>query len=267
MRLAGLLLLALLAAAAAIYYSVTVNARLEADFAGAQARLEQGFYDRALDGFRDIYEEHPDFRLAPAALYSAAEVRETYQKSYQEAILMYLLVVRDYPQSEEALLAQRRVAEIYKNRLRDYGRAIVAYQKLLNREVPDADQIQYRVADSYFRLNNFEQARIEFESLRKSFPQSPLLPEVQYRIAVAYSLEGDGAEAEKAFRTVIETWPDDAFAAEASFGLATDLEERGELRAALKILEGLEGVYAKPEALAKKTEQVRERIRKKKKAI
>jgi hypothetical protein len=54
---------------------------------------------------------------------------------------------------------------------------------------------------------------------------------------------------------------------EARFGLATVLEERDELKAALQILEELKGVYPNAEALAKKTDQVKERINKKKRAV
>jgi TolA-binding protein len=159
------------------------------------------------------------------------------------------------------------VAEIYKNRLRDYPRAIVAFQKLLDSGAEDGDRIQYEVADTYFRLENYEQARIEFESLLKNYPGSPLLPEVAYRIAVTWSLEGQPKEAESAFRRVVERWPESTYALEAQFGLATSLEEREELREALALLEALKKNYPNTEAVKKKIEQVQERMRKKKKAI
>jgi hypothetical protein len=60
---------------------------------------------------------------------------------------------------------------------------------------------------------------------------------------------------------------DSPYALEASFGLATVLEEQEKLLEALKILEDLAGLYPKQDILERKTEQVRERIQKKKKAI
>jgi len=123
------------------------------------------------------------------------------------------------------------------------------------------------VADCYFRLNNFAQARIEFESLLKNDPKSDLFAEVQYRIAMTYALEGKLPEAAGAYRVVIERWSESPYAVEANFGLATVLEEQEELVEALKILEELKGIYPKEDILARKTEQVRERIEKKKKAI
>jgi TolA-binding protein len=127
--------------------------------------------------------------------------------------------------------------------------------------------MQYEVADCYFRLNNFDQARIEFDSLRKKHPQSPLIAEVQYRIAMTYALEGKLPEAAGAYQLVMERWADSPYALEARFGLATVLEEQEELLEALKILESLAGIYPNQGILERKTVQVRERIAKKKKAI
>ncbi len=240
---------------------------LEEDYVRADALVEKGGYEEAVEIYRGIYRRHPTFHLSSQAIFQAGEVLNLYLKKYREALLAYLMVEKDYPRSELTRKAQFQVAEIYKYRLRDYSRAIVAYQKLLDAGAPRGDRLQYEVADAYFRLENFEQARIEFETLQKNYPDSPLLPEVQYRIAVAWSLEGEPAAAEKAFRQVEKKWPDDPYTLEARFGLASVLEDREELTDALKVLESLAGTYPNAEALSKKTEQVRERIRKKKKAI
>ena len=163
--------------------------------------------------------------------------------------------------------ARRQIAVLYKYRLNDCGQAIAVYQKILDQPGQENDQLQYEVADCYFRLNNFEQARIEFDSLLKNYPDSLLIAEVQYRIAMTYALEGKLPEAAGAYRLVIEKWVGSPHALEASFGLATVLEEQEELLEALKILEELAGIYPKQDILERKTAQVRERIEKKKKAI
>ena len=174
---------------------------------------------------------------------------------------------KNYPRTELACKAQGRVAEIYKYRLRDFNRAIVAYQKLLDSGCSRDDRVQNELADAYFRLNNFEQARIEFENLVKNYPKSPLVPEAEYRIALAFSLDGKPGEAEAAFRRMVGEHPESSFATEARFALAGVLEEQGQLVEALKILKNLKGIYPSAEILVKKTDQVRQRIAKKKKAV
>jgi TolA-binding protein len=61
--------------------------------------------------------------------------------------------------------------------------------------------------------------------------------------------------------------PESSFATEARFALAGVLEEQGQLVEALKVLKNLKGIYPNEEILAKKTDQVRQRIAKKKKAV
>lgn len=263
----GTLLVLILVFGGLIYYVTHLDELLSDDFGRAEALFEEQQYEQAAAAFRRLYEHHPSFHQAPQAVFQSGEILNLYLQKYHEAVLAYLLVEKDYPNTELARRAQRQIAEIYKNRLRDYPRAIIAYQKLLDSGAEGGDRIQYEVADTYFRLENFEQARIEFESLLKNYPGSPLLPEVAYRIAVTWSLEGKPKEAERAFRQVSERWPESTYALEARFGLATSLEEREELREALALLEALQGSYPNAEAVRKKIEQVQERMRKKKKAI
>lgn len=239
---------------------------LEARFVTAQRLLQKELFADAADQFHQLYQQHPEFVHASDALFLRADILNRYLGDYQEALVCFLLLERDYPENSHLTEAYRQVAGIYKHRLEDFGRAIEAYQKVQEQQTDSADWVQYEIADSYFRLNNFEQARIEFTSLLKNFPDSALAPEVQFRVAVTYALEGQLPEAAGAYQLVAERWPDSPYAPEAQFGLAGVLEEQEELQKSLRILEQLEG-YQNPEVLQQKIEKVRARIGKKKKAI
>lgn len=264
----GILLVLLLAASGTIlYYRQTLDQRLVREYNEGLRSVDQGAYVEAAELFRQLREDYPRRDIAPKALYQEGEVHYLFLKQFPEALVAYLILLRDHPDSDLAEQAQRKVAEIYKYSLRDYPRAIVAYQKLLDFVVTDGDRIQYEVADSYFRLENFEQARIEFESLLKNYPESPLQAEALYRIGVALSLEGEQDQAEKVFQQITAEWPDSPFVYEARFGLAGIYEERSELQRALDLLLDLQENYPKPEVLQQKIDQVRDRIAQKKKAI
>ncbi len=249
-----------------LLYRANLDDFLQDRFLEGQSLQSVGRYAAALEYYHELYRQHPDCEQAPEALFRAAEILNHYQSNHQEALLCYLLLERDYPGSPMLLAAQWQAAAIYKYRLDDHVLAIATYQKILDQQTDDADQAQYEVADSYFRLNNFEQARIEFESLANNYQQSPLLPEVEFRIAVTYALEGKLPEAAGAYQRVIENWPQSSYAAEAQFGLAGILEEQEELQKALEVLEGLQE-YSNPDVLKQKIEKVRNRIAKKNKAI
>lgn len=261
------LIMVVLVAAGAYWYQANLQTRLEERFQQGLAFRQEARYSEAVELFKELHAEQPSFVWIPQALFQVAEIQDLYLGRYSDALLTYLLLERDYPDAPEVFAARKQVAVLYKYRLNDCGQAIAVYQKVLDDADSNSDQLQYEVADCYFRLNNFAQARIEFESLLKNDPQSDLFAEVQYRIAMTYALEGKLPEAAGAYRVVIERWSESSYAVEASFGLATVLEEQEELVEALKILEELKGIYPKEDILTRKTEQVRERIEKKKKAI
>jgi TolA-binding protein len=257
----------LLTGAGGYWYQASLQLRLEERYQEGLKLRQAGRYEAAVELFGALQEDYPDFARAPQALFQAAEIEDLYLEQTSDAVLTYLMVERDYADAPEVDAARRQVAALYKYRLDDCGQAIAVYQKLLEQPGRGNDRLQYEVADCYFRLNNFEQARIEFDSLLKNYPKSELSAEVEYRIAVTYALDGKLPEAAGAYRLVIENWGDSAYAVEARFGLATVLEEQEELVEALNLLEGLEGVYPKQDILERKIQQVRERIDKKKKAI
>ena len=257
----------LLVAAGGFWYYANLQTRLEETFQKGLALRQAGKYVEAVELFEQLHDVYPDFVRVPQSLFQAGEIQDLYLGRYSDALLTYLLLERDYPEAVEVVPARKQVAVLYKYRLNDCSQAIAVYQKVLDQPGPENDLLQYEVADCYFRLNNFDQARIEFDSLRKNHPQSLLIAEVQYRIAMTYALEGKLPEAAGAYRLVVERWSESPYALEASFGLATVLEEQEELLEALKILESLAGIYPKQDILKRKTAQVRERIEKKKKAI
>jgi len=260
----GTLLLLILLFACLIWYVSGFDQRLEQDFNRAEELVTAKSYDQAVAVLSELHREYDNHALGRQALYKVGEIRSLYQQQHAEAILAFLAVEELYPNSETGLQAMRQVAEIYKTKLRDYPRAVEAFKRLLDRQLADSDRIQHEIADSYFRMNDFKQALLEYETLRSSYPDSPLQAEVRYRMGVTLSLEGSGSEAETVFHEVISLWPQSPFALESKFSLAKVLEERDELAAAMKVLEELKGSYPNTELLDRRLTQLRERLANKK---
>lgn len=236
-------------------------------FQQAQRLFHRGEHEDAVHRLGWVVRIAPDKALASAARLLKAEILELQLNRPQQALLAYLTLVRDDPRSPQAEKALRQAARIYRNRLHDYGNALPLLQRLADAGVADADRIRYQIADCYFRLANYEQARIEFETLQKLYPQSPLQPEVSYRIGVALLLEGKPERAAEVFERTAKRWPDDRFALEALWSLAGIYERRDELVRARRLLAGLRGRYPLPELLEKRIGRIDDRIRRKKKAI
>ena len=257
--LAGALLTAALLVGSVWYYA-NLDDILEKRYQKGLALADAGDNAGAVALLRELHAEHPESARAPEALLEAAKLLNFSLGRFADALEVYLGLERDYPETPQAVEARHHVAALYKYRLNDQARAITAYQRLIDDGADEADRLLYEVADCYFRLNNFEQARIEFEHLLRVHPASPLAPEVQFRAAVTHALEGNTEQAMAAYRQVPERWPDSPYALEARFGLATVLEERDRLQEALTILETLRGSYPNQEALAQRIANLEGRL-------
>ncbi|MBF0529382.1 MAG: tol-pal system protein YbgF [Deltaproteobacteria bacterium] len=80
----------------------------EMDFNAAKDLLKNKSYPQALEKFRGFAAKYPKSKLTPVALFSAGECLYQQQK-YEESILEYQKVVKDYAQSDQvpnALLRQ-----------------------------------------------------------------------------------------------------------------------------------------------------------------
>ncbi|MDT8420923.1 MAG: tetratricopeptide repeat protein [Desulfuromonadales bacterium] len=263
--LLALLLCALVLASVFGYqvYQQTVPARL---YSKGLTLESQDRPEQALTSYQRLFRGYSDSPLAAEALFRAARISRYDLRQDQQALLFFLQLEHDYPESGYVVQAQREAADLTKNRLQDFAHAVVIYQRLIDGGTDDGDRILYEIADCYFRLNNYSQARIEFDALLERFPESSLRAEVLYRRASASLLEGTPDVARAGFRELIEQFPDSPYAAEARFSLAELLEAEERLRDALKAYRTLSG-YPRPELVQEKIERLEARIAKKKKVL
>ncbi|MBN2428570.1 MAG: tetratricopeptide repeat protein [Deltaproteobacteria bacterium] len=232
-----------------------------------KVQASKGNYQKALHSFQAVPRQYPDAAEAPQAMMEAAAILDLFLDRPYESVHAYLLLIRDYPLTPSATNAQKKIADIYKNRLGDYEQASVYYQRILEEDFIRKDIIQYELADCYFRLNNFEQSRIELETFLVNYPKSPIIPEARYRLATAYALEDKFDLAEEAFRSLADDFPENPLSFEARFEMGTLLARQEKLAKALKIFRDLEGEYPRAAVLNRTIKRLEERIRKKKKAI
>jgi TolA-binding protein len=216
--------------------------------------------------YQEIYQRYSQTQEAAESLLRIGKLWQFDHQDMQQALLNYLKLEHDYPNSSLVLPAREEAARIVKYTLRDYSRALEFYQRLLDLNTGNPDQYYYEIADCYFRLENYPQARIELESLLEKFPQSPLVPDVLYRKAGILLLEGRVDEARQDWNLVIDRFPNSKHRIQAEFDLAKVLEEEGHLTEALQYYRQLEG-EAEPALLNEKIKHLEQRIKDKKEAL
>jgi TolA-binding protein len=242
-------------------------------FAEPQRLLAQGIKleslgrtSEALESYRLIVADYPQEVAAPEALYRMARLWHFDLQDPQQALLTYLQLERDYPDHSHLQEAREAAARIVKIDLGDDMLAIGYYQRLLDIEQGSPDQYLYEIADSYFRLQNYPQARIEFENLLSSYPDSPLIPEVLHRKATILILENRAEEAKQDWQRLVDDFPESRYAGRARFNMASLLEERGELELALEAYRSLQD-YAQPLLLEQKIDHLTRRIHNRKEGL
>lgn len=263
-----ILILVVLALAASFYpayhqQQLTASQRLFAEGVKLESLGQPASAEKI---YQEIYQRYPQTQEAAASLFRIAKFWQLNRQDVQRALLYYLKVEHDYPENPLVLPACEEAARIVKYALRDFSRAIEFYQRLLDLNTGTPDQYYYEIADCYFRLENYPQARIELETLLEKYPQSTLSADVLYRKAGILLLEGRAEEARQDWLDVIDQYPDSKYRIQAEFDLAKVLEEDGFLTEALQHYQQLKG-DVEPALLDEKIKHLQKRIKDKREAI
>lgn len=225
-----------------------------------------GRTNEALLLYRKLKTGYPGSEEAPSAIFRTAKIQQYDIKDERGALLSYLQLEKDYPDTHLLLTAREESARIIKFTLRDYSRAIEFYQHLLSGGQGSLDLYLYEIADCYFRLENYTQARIELDMLIETYPQSPLLADALYRKGGLLVLENRLEQARENWQELIDRFPRSSYRPQAEFNLAKMLEEQELLSEALEKYRQLVD-FPRPALLEAKIKSLEKRIEAKKKAI
>jgi TolA-binding protein len=157
----------------------------EALYARGLAELETGRADGAIDTFRDFLRDYPSNPRAPIAAYSAA--RELAETRY---LLGYAQIEAGRPEGARAL--EQFIAQAPSSELVPQARMLVAEAQVKAGRLPQAlDQYQalvraapthalapqalYQIGELSLRLGRATDAEAAWTTLRRDFPQTPLV--------------------------------------------------------------------------------------------
>lgn len=233
-------------------------------WARAEEAWERGEYRRAAELFQKMADAYPDEERAAEALFRVGRINYLFLGEVPEAVHVLRSLARREDGGTWALRSQLLLGEIFEVRQGDCRQAIVEYQRFIgmNRGGEGNDEAQLAVARCSFAIGEYEQARAEYENLLERYPDSPLRQRALAGAAGAHSVTGRPGLAIRAYREVLAAGPDPVLAAEARFGIASALEESGDLAGALAELEAARDGYPNPGLVEERIERVRQRIAK-----
>ncbi len=231
-------------------------------FDRAEAAWQAGEYRAAAALFAQVAARHPRHRLAPEALFRLGRLRHLFLNETGEAVHVLRELARREDAGPWARQAQRLLGEIFEVRQGDCRQAIVEYQRMISLDPGGEgnDEAQLAVARCSFALGDFEQARSEYELLLERHPESTLRPQGLMGIANTWYVTGHFDQAVAFYRQAGAASADAVVKAEAGFGVATALEEAGDLAGALAEFERVRTSYPNPGLVGQRIARARERI-------
>lgn len=197
-----------------------------------------------------------------------------YLHDYDHAIRYYKQLVMMYPRSRQAFAGLATIADILQHKLGKHEAAIEAYQKMVNDFPPNEElgeqdtklreqeqtRAQLRIANAYFALKNYEQARGEAEKLIKRWPKSSEAFQARFQIANSYYIEGRHAEAVGTYERLLEDEPEPELESLVLFELGNCFQELDEKERALAYYYGCLADHADPLLVQRKIKRLRKRI-------
>lgn len=229
----------------------------------AKALWEQGNYRDAARNFVSLSELYPNHPLAEDSLFWAASIYAEYLDDRTLAARYYQQLLGQFPQGEYAVQARESLAAVYEEDKSTRIRAIQLYRQLLTE--PSTRErhhdYQFRLGLLNLKRGELDQARYEFRTLLKAYPDSPHIPETHYLVGYSYYLEERYPLALAIFDQLARRFPNMIYAQQARFFMADTLEEQGQVRDALRVFESLEGRYHNEEILATRIQSLKSRLR------
>ena len=191
-----------------------------ADFRLGNRLSAEGKYDQARAAYGTFSEQHPDHRLAAAALWNMAGIAMTVQEDHREAAELFEAVIDRYPDSEWAIFAGRRLGQC-----REAGEmwagAAEAYQPVI-RWFSTADQppvteawmgeLKRSLITSYRNAGEHDRIIGMYEEILAENPAAPSAPEDQFQLAEALLETGDELEAAENYALLVERYPASSYA-------------------------------------------------------
>jgi TolA-binding protein len=174
----------------------------------AEAQYVQNHFQDALNGFRKFL-DHPGARYTPEYAYVNYNLGYTQfkLKDYRSATQAFNAFLRSGSDDDLRITdSHLRLADGYFVN-RDYGNAIIYYDKVITVNGPDSDYARFQKAISYGLTGN-DQARIDdLTSFIESRYRSPYADDAHYVLADTYLKRNENEQALRFFDNLIRSYP------------------------------------------------------------
>ena len=190
------------------------------------------------------------------------KINGLYLRDYTQAIADYEVLIRRYPGNDAALSALWSVADLYTHKLADLHSAIGAYQRLVSQfgHHTEAPKALLEVVSCYFRLKDYNQVRLEADTLCQRYPNTAEAAQARFEMANAYYVQRRYTEAIATYEAVLSAKPDPELGALVDYELGNCYQELGQTARALGSYYAALSHHPSPKLVQSKIVRVRARL-------
>ncbi len=224
----------------------------------ANSALSKEEVDRAAVFLQEIWAKYPDSPQAPQALLRLAEIERVVHNNPSGAITMLKKILSKYPQSPQAKKVWVMLGEIYEKDLNDPREALSIYRKGLENGGERLPLLAGSVR-TLIRLGSIEEA----EEMAQKVLSTPGAQGRRLSLLLGDLFRAKGLfnDALRCYSRVCEDGESDGLCKNARLSMALLMEEMGNRKKGILILEELQKEGFKPEVVGKELEHMRKRLK------
>lgn len=175
-------------------------------FGKAEGALRVGSHELAAQYYEAYLQKYPQGEFAERSLYNLGNVYYLHLRNAGKARVAYERFLKKYSTSQYAFTTGERLAELYERDLKDIRKAIEVLEEI-SMHTPsrnDWRRVRLEIANDYFRLDEFDQALLEYKKLIDDQPQEKRSDEARLKMAAVYEIRKQWHEAVNQLRQVTE---------------------------------------------------------------
>lgn len=175
-------------------------------FGEAEGALRVGSYELAAKYYEGYLQKYPHGEFAERSLYNLGNVYYLRLRDAAKAQIAYEQFLKKYSTSQYAFTTGERLAQLYERDLKDIRKAIEVLEEISLR-TPSRNEwrrVRLEIATDYFRLDEFDQALLEYKRLIDDQPKEKFSDEARLKMAAIFEIRKQWREATAQLREVID---------------------------------------------------------------
>lgn len=182
---------------AASWLFIESNKEGQVLFERSKEQWRLGEYGKAVELFLSLCEKNPDSPLADDALWEVATIYYFNLYDISNSLHYFERLINEYPSSPYVAECHMRLAEIYEVELNEVAKAQEHWRKILEAadDPEQKEQVEFRLADSDFKINEFDRAFEVFSRLVSEAADHHLVQQSQVRLGTILQIRRQHDEA------------------------------------------------------------------------